>query len=151
MEDYKRIMELNATADQVFDALSNKIPCWWTELFEGSSNERYNTFTVRFGDSIYKTMQIAEISPNTKLVWFITDSLLGIPELKNQTEWINTTIIWDIIPQGNVTILKLTHIGLSENVECYTICSGGWQQFTDSLRSYIQFGKGYPFKAVKED
>lgn len=151
MENYKRTIELKATADKIFNALSDKISLWWTELFEGSSNQKDNTFTVRFGDSIYKTMQVEEFFPDTRIVWYVTDSQIGIPELKNQTEWINTTIIWEITPQENTAKLELTHVGLNEKIECYGICANGWQQFTDSLKSYVQSGKGYPFRAVNDE
>lgn len=151
MEDFKKTMELRATPDRIFDALRNGIPLWWTELFEGTSDQIHNTFTVRFGDSIFKTMQIKEIVPNIKLVWYITDSLIGIPELRNQTEWIDTTIVWELTPLRDSTRLQLTHKGLNSSVECYTICCSGWHQFTDSLKSYVQSGKGYPYRVLVEE
>lgn len=146
MEDYSNIIKMNAPAGKVFDALTKEIPLWWTEMFEGSANKQNDTFTVRFGESIYKTMRVKELSGNSKVVWSVTNSLIAVPELKNQTEWIGTTIEWEIAPHENKTALLLTHTGLQPGIECYDICTNGWQQFTNSLKLFVETGKGNPFK-----
>lgn len=146
MGNYSNIIKLNVPADSIFDALTNKIPFWWTEMFEGSANKQHDIFTVRFGESVYKTMQVKELSDNSKIVWSVINSLIAIPGLKNQTEWIGTTIEWKIIPHEDKTELLLTHIGLLPDIECYDICTNGWKQFTDSLKLFVETGKGNPFK-----
>lgn len=146
MENYSQTILLNATADQVFSALTNHIPLWWTEMFEGSANKQGDRFTIRFGDNIFKTMKVQELSADAKVVWLVEDSLIDVPGLTKQKEWIGTTIIWEIIPKESNTELKLTHIGLSPEVECYEICSGGWQQFIGSLKLFLETGTGTPYK-----
>ncbi|MDQ8005819.1 MAG: SRPBCC domain-containing protein [Pedobacter sp.] len=146
MENYKSTITLKADASKVFTALTQKIHNWWTEMFEGAANKEGAEFTVRFGDSVYKTMQIAELVPNAKVVWYVKASLIDIPELKNKTEWVGTTIAWELKEEGETTLLQLEHIGLNEAVECYDICSNGWQQFTHSLKLYVETGTGNPFK-----
>ena len=115
-------------------------------MFEGSANNKNDAFTVRFGEAIYKTILVKEITNNLKIVWSVTDSLINIPELKNQTEWIGTSIEWEIIQQGSKTELLLTHIGLRPDIECYDICTTGWKQFTNSFKLFVETGKGNPFK-----
>src|SRR5690606_23589820 len=107
--------------------------------------QQADIFTVRFGDRIYKTMQVQELVHNSKVVWYVEDSLIAVPELQKQTEWIGTSIVWKIASDETVTHLHLTHIALQPEVECYDICVSGWQQFTDSLRSFVETGKGNPF------
>ena len=150
MESYRSTIGLNAHPDKVFNALTSKIPLWWTEMFEGSSNQKDGIFTVRFGESIYKTMQVQEFVPNAKVVWYVKDSLIAIPELKNQTQWIGTTIIWEMSSKDTTTQLELTHLGLTPEIECYDICTNGWQQFTASLKLYVETGEGKPFKEEKK-
>lgn len=145
MENYSNIIKLHTTTDKVFNALTTEIPLWWTEMFEGLGNKQNGTFTVRFGESIYKTMQVQELSDNSKVVWQVKNAVIAIPGLKNQTEWIGTTIVWEIMQQENITELQLTHIGLRPGIECYEICTNGWQQFTDSLKLFLETGKGSPF------
>lgn len=138
MDNYHLKLQINTSADKLYDALTNGIPNWWTTMFEGSANRTNNTFTVRFGDSIFKTMQIEELVINSKVVWYVKDSLINIPELNNQTEWIGTTIIWELTPTNNFTELQLTHLGLHPKIECYHVCTSGWQQFTARLKSYAE-------------
>lgn len=147
MNHYTKTIPFEKPAQQVFEALTNSIPKWWTELFEGASNKQGQTFTIRFGANIFKTMSVEELSTNKKVVWKVSDSLIDLPDLKNKTEWIGTKIVWEITQNGEKTELKLTHFGLTPQVECYDICQGGWEQFIYSLTEYINTGIGKPYKA----
>lgn len=80
MENYHNIIKLNTMADKVFKALTTGIPLWWTEMFEGLANNQNETFTVRFGESVYKTVQVQELSACSKVVWSVIDSLIAIPD-----------------------------------------------------------------------
>lgn len=146
MDDFKKTLIIQATDESVFNTLTNDIPKWWTEVFEGISNEQGQSFTIRFGSGVFKTFLVQELVTNKKVVWLVTDSLIDIPELKNKTEWINTKIIWDISTQNDKIELRLTHLGLTPKIECYNICEGGWHNFTDSLTDFIKTGIGKPFK-----
>lgn len=147
MDNFKKTIIIQATDNKIFDALTNSISKWWTEMFEGTSNQQGKIFTIRFGTNVFKTMAVEELIPNKKVVWNVTDSLIDIPGLKNKTEWINTKIVWEISPQDNQTELNLTHFGLTPQVECFSICQDGWHNFTDSLTEYINTGVGKPFKS----
>lgn len=145
MSDYKKTMRFQATETIIYKALTNSITKWWTEIFEGVSNKQGQQFTIRFGANVFKTMMVEELISNKKVVWNVVDSLIDIPELKNKTEWINTKIIWELTANGKETVLSLTHIGLTPEIECYTICESGWQNFTNSLATFINTGIGMPF------
>ncbi|WP_347217741.1 SRPBCC domain-containing protein [Chryseobacterium sp.] len=146
MENYTNTIEVKTTADKVYKALAHQVPLWWSEMFEGSSAQTGNGFTIRFGTNIHKTMKVKESIPVTKMIWYVEDSLITLPELKNQTEWIGTTILWEIEQTGENTQIKVTHIGLSPDIECYDICSNGWIQFLASLKLFLETGKGTPYK-----
>lgn len=146
MSNFEKTVIYTASEKLVFDALTNSITKWWTEMFEGKSNEQGKSFTIRFGTNVFKTMVVDELVSNKKVVWNVTDSLINIPDLKNKTEWINTKIVWEIQLKNNQTELHLTHFGLTPQVECYNICQDGWHNFTDSLTQFINTGIGRPFK-----
>ncbi|WP_454046369.1 SRPBCC family protein [Chryseobacterium sp. Marseille-Q8038] len=146
VEDYIHEIKVNSTVDRIYHALTQEIPLWWTELFEGSSSEAGNLFTIRFGDQIHKTMRVKELTHNTKIVWSVEDSLIALPELKNQTEWIGTTIVWEMEQKEKSSVLMLTHIGLNPDIECYEICSNGWRQFLGSLTKFLETGEGTPYR-----
>ena len=149
MNDYVTKIDFTATDRKIYYILTNDIAEWWTEMFEGTSNEPGQAFTVRFGPTVYKTMLIEELVPDKKIVWRVVDSLIDIPELKSKTERINTLIVWEILAQRDKTVLSLTHLGLTPQIECYTICEKGWQNFINSLSDYINTGVGKPFKIDK--
>ncbi len=146
MDDFKKTITIQATDNRVYDALTNCITEWWTEMFEGLSNEQGQSFTIHFGPKVFKTLLVQELVANKKVVWFVTGSLIDIPDLKNKTEWANTKIIWEISSKDNQIELQLTHFGLTPQVECYNICENGWHNFTDSLTDFINTGIGKPFK-----
>ena len=145
MENYSTTILLDAPAEKVFAALTNAIPLWWTEMFEGISDKQGESFTIHFGEPVFKRFQVQELHANAKVVWHVEDSLLNIPGLENKKEWIGTTIIWKIAGSDDGTTLHLEHQGLHPKIECYQICSDGWKQFTESLKSYIETGQGTPY------
>lgn len=145
-DNFQYEITVNTSVDNVFKSITQEIPLWWTEMFEGVSDKKDAIFTVRFGASVFKTMQIEEIVPNESVSWLVIDTLIDIPELNNKREWLNTRIVWNLIDQELSTKIHLTHIGLSTNIECYTICSTGWQQFCDSLKSHLEKANGKPYK-----
>lgn len=145
VENYTHTIEVKTPTDKAYDALTHKIPLWWTEMFEGSSAQVGNVFTIRFGESIHKTMRVKELIAHSKIIWYVEDSRIALPELKNQTEWIGTTIVWEIEQKGEATLMEVTHIGLNSAVECYDICANGWVQFLGSLKLFLETGKGKPY------
>jgi len=145
MENYNSTINLNSTVNRVFNALTNEIPRWWTEMFAGSSAKSGEHFTINFGETVYKKMRVEELIYNKKVVWYVEDSLIVIPGLINQTEWIGTKIVWEITQKGNHVEIHLTHIGLIPTIECYAVCTDGWRQFTASLKLYLETGAGTPF------
>lgn len=143
-QDYYNRFKVKACVDQVFNTLTENITSWWTQDFSGSSNTLQAEFTVRFG-STFKTMSVIELIPAKKVVWLCVDSLIDIPELNNNNEWKGTTIIWEINKENLQTKISLTHLGLTPQVACYAICEKGWESFLQSLKAYIETGKGMPF------
>lgn len=146
MNNYTNTIDVKTTADKVYDALAYKITLWWTEMFEGASAQVGNVFTIRFGENIHKTMQVKEACSDKKMIWYVVDSLINLPELKNQTEWIGTTIVWEVEQNNENTKIKVTHLGLNPDIECYDICSNGWIQFLGSLKLFLETGTGTPYK-----
>ncbi|WP_312509308.1 SRPBCC family protein [Chryseobacterium culicis] len=146
MDNYTTTIELKAPAEKAYEALTHQIPLWWSECFTGTSAQQGDLFTIRFGDLIYKTIRIKESIHNSKIIWCVEDSLIALPELKNQTEWIGTSIVWEMEQKENSSLLQLTHLGLNPAVECYAICSGGWDQFIGSLKLFLETGNGTPYR-----
>jgi hypothetical protein len=45
---------------------------------------------------------------------------------RDQHEWTNTKLIWELTDNGNGTTLRFTHEGLVPEKECYERVTQGW-------------------------
>ncbi|ULQ56235.1 SRPBCC domain-containing protein [Flavihumibacter rivuli] len=144
--DYSAVIEVANTSNEVYNAINN-VPLWWTENFEGSSKKLNDEFMVTFGETFIK-LKVAELVNNYKVVWEVTDSFKHF--LKNKKEWVGTKICFDIVNDDNQkSILRFTHMGLVNSLECYDICSDAWNGYLQgSLKSLIVTGKGTPDKSA---
>ncbi|MCF3108686.1 SRPBCC domain-containing protein [Niabella sp. CC-SYL272] len=135
------------TPEMVFNAVNN-VRGWWTENLDGATLQKNDVFEVRFGDVHYSRQQLTEVIPNKKVVWLVTDSRLNF--LKDQSEWNDTQIRFEISEEEGRTRLDFTHEGLGPDVECYGACSNAWSDFVlNSLQNLITSGHGSP--APKKD
>lgn len=151
MDNFSTGIFLEAKEDKIYKGLTEQICEWWTDTFEGSARETGQSFTIRFGSQVFKTMRVEELIRNRKVTWRVEDALIDLPELVNKKEWVNTRIIWDISPAPGRTFLKVTHIGLTPETECYNLCSSGWQSFLYSFNKLITTGVGTPFTLTEAD
>lgn len=140
--NYATTILVDQTPQEVFDAINN-VRGWWLASAAGQSQKLNDEFSVRFGDIHYSNQKLIDVQPGKKVIWLVTDSKLNF--IKDQQEWTNTKIHFDISPKGNQTELRFTHEGLNPDVECYDACSNAWGPYiTSSLKKLISEGKGEP-------
>lgn len=145
-QDYHAAIMVSQTTNEAFTAI-NSVSKWWTEKLEGSSKKLNDVFTVDFGGNNFVTHKLIEVTPDKKVVWFVTDCYLSW--FNDKTEWKNTKMSFEISATGNQTQVNFTHIGLVPEVECFDTCRKGWDQYVkDSLFKLITEGKGQPQKKV---
>lgn len=141
-QDYHVSMTVNATVKEVFKNI-NSVTKWWTDDLEGNSQKLNDEFTVQFGDVHVSKQKLIEVVPDKKVVWLVTDSKLNF--IKDQQEWTNTKISFELSQHDNKTQINFTHIGLVPQVECYNSCAKGWDYFIKgSLFKLLTEGKGTP-------
>ena len=133
-------IEVAKSPEYVFNCLK-EVSKWWSKDFEGNSAKLHDEFVICHPGSHYSKHQLIEMIPYTKVVWLVTESEL--PWLtKDPHEWTNTTMIFDIIPQGDKTVLHFTHEGLVPEKECYARCTEGWTMIIkERLFNFITSGK----------
>ncbi len=102
--DYSNTILLPCPAATTFDAITCRIPDWWSLDFDGASAREGDEFTVRFGET-FKTMRIESVAENTAVTWLCVDQRIVMPEglkpLKNPAEWVGNLIRWTIARAGN--------------------------------------------------
>lgn len=146
MDSFKLDLLMAAPASIIYEALTTQhgIQNWWTTASEVGTTVGQQ-ITIRFGDT-YKVMQIEALRPFTEVQWSVSEAHLVVPGLTRTNEWIGSTIVFQLTPHsGALTLLQLEHVGLTKQIECYEICSQGWNQFLGSLKSYVETGKGSPY------
>ncbi len=133
--------------EQVFAAITNP-QRWWGEGIVGETSKVGDVFNYRHGKIHLSKQTIAELVPNKKLVWKISESQLNF--VSHKSEWDGTEVIFEIAKKGDKTELKVTHSGLVPQFECFEACSGGWSFYLGkSLKSLIETGRGEPDERSK--
>ena len=100
-------------------------------------------FIINHPGAHYSKQKLVEVDPGRKLVWLVTDSHLDW--LKgNKNEWTNTKMIFEIVADGDKTVLHFTHEGLLPEKECYAMCEQGWNTvIKDYLFHFITESKAH--------
>ena len=138
--DYTASISANTTPAKAFKSINN-VSKWLTENVEGRSEKLNDEFIIRSGDIHYSKHKIIEVIPDKKIVWLVTDSMLNWIE-NNKNEWTNTKMVFEIIPNGNDTTIKFTHVGLIPGQECYENCVKGWDSIIkQNLFNYVTKGE----------
>ena len=136
--NYKYEVQLSATPEAVFKALttSKGIAGWWAKsnrLWKENADE---FLSVDFGQ-VKKLMRVEKTTPLSGLIWNVLECTLH--------EWPGTRITFNITPASDGgSLLKLEHIGLNPQLECFESCSSGWEYFMVSLKQYVETGEGTP-------
>ena len=141
-QSFTTILTVDQSPAAVFAAVNN-VRGWWSGQIDGTTDALGAEFTYRFKEFHYTKQRIAEMVPERRVAWDVTDSHLTIA---NKTEWTGTRIVFEIAPKGAKTELRFTHDGLVPAFECYGMCSRGWTSCLESLRKLITTGKGDPMQ-----
>jgi hypothetical protein len=127
---------------EAFNAIKN-FRGWWSEEIEGSTDKLNEIFFYHYKDIHLCKMKLIEAVPGKKLVYQVMENEFNF--IKDQSEWVNTKLIFDIIKKENVTEIRFTHEGLVPAYECYQVCNDAWSGYiNNSLKNFIEHGKGKP-------
>lgn len=139
--DYTATISAHSPAQEAIDKIS-RVAEWWTKGFVGASRQPGDTFTVRFGET-FVDFRVAEVIPEKKIVWQVTDCHLHFQS--NQKEWNETRIVWDVSTENGLTSVRMTHVGLVPEHQCYQNCEQGWNFYVkESLRKLLDEDQGLP-------
>src|SRR5687768_12032430 len=105
--NFKLTLKTKKSPEEVFQAIGN-VRQWWTgyhdEKFTGRTKALNDEFTFHAAGGIhYSKQKLVEVVPNKKIVWLVTDSVLGFVEKTD--EWKGSKIIFEISTTGNTTQL----------------------------------------------
>jgi hypothetical protein len=131
---------VNQTAHVAFNAIKN-FRAWWSEEIEGPTDKLTEVFFYHYKDIHLCKIKLTELVPDKKLVYQVVENQFNF--IKDQAEWVDTKLIFEIQETGNKTKVTFTHEGLIPEYECYNICNDAWTGYiTNSLFNLIETGKG---------
>lgn len=116
---------------------------WWSEEIEGNTDRLNETFFYHYKDIHLCKIKLIEAVPGKKLVYQVVENQFNF--ITDQSEWVNTKLIFDISSKGNATEIRFTHEGLVPAYECYQVCNDAWNGYIhNSLKNFIASGQGSP-------
>lgn len=149
---YSATIEVTASPDTCFEAITKQMHLWWTETTEGEISEVGDRikaiFPPHFG---YWEFEATTVESGRRLEMNCVDAHHHVagqpPEIDK--EWLGTQIAWTIETGNGKTRITLTHHGLTPELNCWDICQDGWNFFfTKSLTNFLDGEPASPHKAA---
>ncbi len=144
---YSNQLYIRANPKLVFNAITKEIDKWWTEQ-SNKINKVGDKLFVQFEKETSWEMDIVEYSHNFSTEWKVINANHDLEKLSRKDEWKNTTIKWKIEENEEGSKVSIIHEGLVPNLECFSICMNGWDYFLESLKKYLETGKGTPYRNI---
>ena len=140
--DFNTTILVDQTPKEAFDAINN-VRGWWSEEIEGGTEKLNDEFKYHYEDLHRSQMKLIEVIPDKKVIWLVKDNYFKFT--KDKSEWTGTKISFEISKKDNKTQIRVTHLGLVPEYECFDVCSNSWTYYMrESLLSLITTGKGQP-------
>jgi uncharacterized protein YndB with AHSA1/START domain len=141
-QNFNTTFLVSQSPKDVFDAVTNP-RAWWSEEIKGATGKLNDEFDYHYKDVHICKFKLIEVVPNQKIVWLCEANHFNF--IKDQSEWVGTKVIFEIVAKGDQTQLNFTHRGLVPTYECYEICENAWTGYIqDSLRDLITTSSGKP-------
>lgn len=147
MNSFRHHLTLRASPAAVHAALATPegVRGWWTEDCDVPT-EVGATVRVRF-DCAKKDFRIERLEPGRAVEWRCTAAYLDVPSVERRSEWVGTRLRFRLEPRPDGgTELWFEHEGLEPGLDCFELCSAGWQQFLASLQRFVETGRGEPYR-----
>jgi uncharacterized protein YndB with AHSA1/START domain len=141
-QSYTTTITVDAPPAETYAAI-NDVHAWWGHDIEGPTDVLGARFTFRGQNMHWAQIEVTELIPGKRVIWRVVDNRFAFTT--DQTEWVDTTIRFDITPIDSGSMIRFSHVGLLPEHECYELCAPAWTFFiVDSLRSLINSGSGDP-------
>jgi len=137
--DYEATIRVRTTPDVVFDALTTVegLAAWWNPATGSGGTGGELRFVMNDPEPL--VIHVHEAIRPMSVRWIVTDCAF-------LRDWIGTRPTFTIRPaDDNSTELHFHHQGLSEQLECFDMCTRSWSHYMSSLSDYLEIGHGSPY------
>jgi uncharacterized protein YndB with AHSA1/START domain len=142
--DYRTRVRFEHPPTAVVEALTTVpgIASWWTTRVAGSGTDG-GELRLAFPNSDYQdvVLAVATTEQPCSVVWTVR----AVPPVPAWEEWAGTRVVVRVEAEASGgTRMDLHHEGLTRQLDCYDLCSGGWDYVLASLRAHVDAGAGRP-------
>ncbi len=117
---------------------------------EGATDRLGAEFSYRYEDIHDSRQRITELIPSRRVVWQALDAHLDFTEDPLRVG--RQRGLFEVVPEGGRPTLRISHIGLTPEVECYEKCSTAWGfDINTSLKQLITTNEGAPNPAQSRE
>ncbi len=146
-DNYERTITVDASPEDAYLALTTGYANWWTPC-DRKFNKVGDRIKFTFPPYVsYWTFEARILEPFRIVELRCVEAYHKITDKPDasKTEWLGSTVRWNIKSRAGQTDIHLTHYRLTPELECYDVCELGWDQFfVESLKSYLYTGVGKP-------
>ncbi|MBO9465108.1 SRPBCC domain-containing protein [Tropicibacter sp. R15_0] len=129
--DYTATIRTPASVETAQKAIFDEMHIWWSTRVEKTASGA----TIHFGNS-HVSFDFAK--RDGTYVWTCREANMIIEDVADATEWQGTSLIWQILPDGDGSRITLSHLGLTPSLDCHDVCTRGWQKyFENSLLAHL--------------
>lgn len=142
MQNFTTEFTVEQTPERAFAAIVD-VRGWWSGEIDGATDQLGAEFTYRYQNIHRSRQRITELAPGRRVVWEVTDAHLDFTD--DPSEWVGSKIVFDIASEGDNTVVRFSHVGLTPEIECYEKCSSAWAFYINtSLMRLITVDEGAP-------
>jgi hypothetical protein len=117
---------VDASPEAAYAAINNPRG-WWSADITGETTAVGDEFTYVYEDIHRSTQRVTELVPGSKVAWHVVEGYLNFT--KDPAEWTGTDVVFDITRVNGKTQVRLTHVGLDPDIECFDACTKGWEYY----------------------
>ena len=138
MADIYHVFPINASAKQVFDAISTAtgLDSWWTKTCEGTPVQGAE-YKLGFGPGYDWRAVVSHCIP---------DSEFELTLNKADADWQNSSINFKLTADEGKTSVNFRHVGWPQENEHYKISCFCWAMYLRLLKKYVETGETVPYE-----
>ena len=135
MAQISHLVRIKAEKDLVYEQIASTkgIANWFTTA-HSADYKLDGEITLVFPDGSVE-FKVTKLVPGFEIVWHCTTK---------DNAWYKTDVKFRLKSDGNRTTVLFDHLGWPEITELFRDCSMSWAYFLESLKSFIEEGKGTP-------
>jgi len=140
MSQISLLIRIKANPEKVFEQISTStgIEKWFTKASITAERDTEKQKLQLWGATEF---DIVEFAAPVRVVWRCTSK---------DDPWFGTEITFSLRAESGKTIVTFDHTGWAEVTDFYRDCTMSWAYFLESLRLFIETGKGAPEDSVSE-